>query len=257
MHQIYLSLLSSRLTIVPIPPNVTHILDIGTGTGEWAINMAETYQSAEIIGTDISAIQPKAVPSNVYFEIDDAQLDWEFSHQFDFIHIRGLAGAFDDWSTVYAQAFKFLKPGGYIEIIDHGPSVVPGLLQSPTVVALREAFQVACAVSGRPFNTDHLNPSILEAVGFTEVTTVENKMLLGGNVPPTDGSNDWKQKFGLVSFLESVESSVLRPLTRTAGWAVEDVKEAIETSKQQLAVLANQPEGGYTPVYFVVAKKPL
>ena len=83
MHQLYLSLLSSRLTMAPIPPSVTHILDIGTGTGEWAINMAENFQSAEVIGIDISAIQPKAVPSNVYFEIDDAQLEWTFSHQFD------------------------------------------------------------------------------------------------------------------------------------------------------------------------------
>ena len=34
------------------------VLDVGTGTGIWAIEMGDEYPSAEIIGTDLSATQP-------------------------------------------------------------------------------------------------------------------------------------------------------------------------------------------------------
>ena len=35
-----------------------HILDIGTGTGMWAIEMADEFPEAEIVGTDLSPTQP-------------------------------------------------------------------------------------------------------------------------------------------------------------------------------------------------------
>ncbi|CEI41933.1 unnamed protein product [Fusarium venenatum] len=34
------------------------ILDVGAGTGIWAIDVADEYPWAEVIGTDISAVQP-------------------------------------------------------------------------------------------------------------------------------------------------------------------------------------------------------
>lgn len=35
------------------------ILDLGTGTGLWAMDAADKYPSAEVIGTDLSPTQPK------------------------------------------------------------------------------------------------------------------------------------------------------------------------------------------------------
>ena len=51
------------------------------------------YPSAEVIGTDLSPIQPSWVPPNVHFQIDDCILDWTWpENYFDFIHIRNLYG---------------------------------------------------------------------------------------------------------------------------------------------------------------------
>ena len=40
-------------------------LDIGTGTGVWAMDFADEFPDCEIIGTDISPIQPRWVPPNL------------------------------------------------------------------------------------------------------------------------------------------------------------------------------------------------
>lgn len=41
IHHIYLLMLDDQLHLAPIAPNPTMILDVGTGTGIWAIDAAE------------------------------------------------------------------------------------------------------------------------------------------------------------------------------------------------------------------------
>jgi methylase of polypeptide subunit release factors len=48
------------------------VLDIATGTGTWAIEMADDYPEAQIIGTDLSPIQPYHVPPNLRFFVEDS-----------------------------------------------------------------------------------------------------------------------------------------------------------------------------------------
>ncbi|KAI8317091.1 Secondary metabolism regulator LAE1 [Colletotrichum sp. SAR11_240] len=80
-------------------------------------DFADTYPSAEVIGIDISPIQPSWIPPNVKFQIDDFELDWTFRENFfDFVHIRNLEAAVADWPKLYSQAFTHTKPGGYIEV---------------------------------------------------------------------------------------------------------------------------------------------
>lgn len=81
--------------------------------------MADEYPSAEVIGVDISPIQPSWVPPNLKFQIDDVQLDWTFDEDtFDFIHVRYMHGAIDDWGKLYRQMFHCLKPGGWFQHIE-------------------------------------------------------------------------------------------------------------------------------------------
>jgi methylase of polypeptide subunit release factors len=51
-HEIMLQLLGGKLHLAPID-TPQKILDIGTGTGIWAIDAADTYPSAEVVGTDL------------------------------------------------------------------------------------------------------------------------------------------------------------------------------------------------------------
>ncbi|KAF7555889.1 hypothetical protein G7Z17_g1826 [Cylindrodendrum hubeiense] len=118
-HEWLSIMLDDKLYAPPIGDNPQRILDVGTGTGIWAIDMADKFPSAEVIGTDISPTQPAWVPPNLSFQIDDAQLDWTFEPEsFDFIHVRYMHGAIDDWGKLYKQMFQFLKPGGWFQHIE-------------------------------------------------------------------------------------------------------------------------------------------
>jgi len=61
---------SNRNYFVPLS-NPKRILDIGTGTGQWAIEMGDEFPDVKIQGTDLSPIQPSPVPEDVHFFIDD------------------------------------------------------------------------------------------------------------------------------------------------------------------------------------------
>lgn len=50
--------MGNRLFLAPIGEEPGKILDVGTGTGIWAIEMGDDYPSAEILGTDLSPTQP-------------------------------------------------------------------------------------------------------------------------------------------------------------------------------------------------------
>jgi methylase of polypeptide subunit release factors len=56
-HHIF-CLLTGGLHLAPLT-SPQRILDLGTGTGLWAIDAADKYPTAEVIGTDLSPTQPK------------------------------------------------------------------------------------------------------------------------------------------------------------------------------------------------------
>ena len=59
LHSIYKKIFNDCLTSVPLH-NPTKILDVGTGTGEWVMDMGDQYPEADVIGTDIARIQDTA-----------------------------------------------------------------------------------------------------------------------------------------------------------------------------------------------------
>jgi SAM-dependent methyltransferase len=114
-HEIFLRLFDGELFLAPISPSPQNILDIGTGTGIWAIDMADKYPSAIVIGIDISPTQPNWGPPNCKFQADNANDDWTFTQQFDFIHCRQLFMAVEE-RRLFQQSFDALKEGGWLEI---------------------------------------------------------------------------------------------------------------------------------------------
>ncbi|BDD55388.1 hypothetical protein MAP00_000910 [Monascus purpureus] len=115
-HHIFRLIIGGDLYRAPIPPGVSRILDLGTGTGSWAIDVADEHPQAVVIGTDLSPIQPSWVPPNCKFEIDDFDSTWDYSQPFDFIHARNIEGSVKDYHRLFGQAMTYLRPGGWFEL---------------------------------------------------------------------------------------------------------------------------------------------
>lgn len=106
------------LYLAPIDhPN--RVLDLGTGTGIWAIEFANEHPESDVLGTDLSPIQPEYVPPNCRFEVDDAEDEWVFGSRFDLIHARFMCGSFSNFPAIFASCLDNLNPGGWIEFQDY------------------------------------------------------------------------------------------------------------------------------------------
>jgi ubiquinone/menaquinone biosynthesis C-methylase UbiE len=118
LHHIFTLILGGKLYDAPIHPPPQRVLDVGTGTGIWAIDFADENPGCEVLGTDLSPIQPTWVPANLKFYIDDAESEWVYGtdEHFDFIHVRTLSGAIGDWDKLTRQCYEHLQPGGWLEI---------------------------------------------------------------------------------------------------------------------------------------------
>ncbi|KAF0329586.1 methyltransferase domain-containing protein [Colletotrichum asianum] len=118
-HAMAVKAIGNRLYLAPLEKDrVQRILDIGTGIGIWAIEMADVFPNAEIIGNDLSAIQPGWVPSNVKFEIDDVESSWAGVEKYDYIFVRHMLVSIADWPKLVRNVFKYLNPGGWAEFQD-------------------------------------------------------------------------------------------------------------------------------------------
>lgn len=92
------------------------------------------------------------MPSNLHFEIKDAEEEWDFEQQFDLIHGRALVTCFTDPSHIVRQAYKSLAPGGYLELRD-GVMPMQYMVPPPKDCALvkwNEYMVAGAAKSGRP-----------------------------------------------------------------------------------------------------------
>jgi ubiquinone/menaquinone biosynthesis C-methylase UbiE len=105
------------------------ILDVGCGTGRWAMDLAAEFPRANVIGVDV-APPPLAEGAHA-----DAADNYTFvqgnvlerlpfaDNSFDFVHQRYLILAIpaSRWPQVIAELLRVTRPGGWVELIETTP----------------------------------------------------------------------------------------------------------------------------------------
>ncbi|KAF3900098.1 UMTA protein [Trichophyton interdigitale] len=227
-HHMFSLLLNGRLLLAPIDENIQTVLDLGTGTGIVRIpsDFADEYPSAEVIGTDLSPIQPAFVPPNLRFEIDDASEDWTFPEDhFDLIHIRALYGAISDWPKLYSQALKHLKPGAWFDQIEMSIEFRSddGTVTDDHVLAVwSRTFIEAGERIGKTFRIADLAKKYMDDAGFENVVETRFKLPVGGW-----GKDKQIKRLGQWNLLhceEGIEGWAMALLTRVMQWTYEEVQ---------------------------------
>ena len=170
VQHVWKLILRGELYRAPISKNIQRVLDIGTGTGIWAIEFADEFPSATVIASDLSPIQPPWVPPNAHFEIDDAEQTWDYREPFNYIHIRNMGAAIADWPNLCRQSMKNLKPGDWVEIQEHAIEMhsedgeVP-----PSTAEWLEKMEEAAKSFGKEMNVAKNVKGFLIDAGFEDV----------------------------------------------------------------------------------------
>ncbi|OJJ64179.1 hypothetical protein ASPSYDRAFT_84202 [Aspergillus sydowii CBS 593.65] len=227
--------LGGALYRAPIKSNAKNILDLGTGTGSWAIDMADLFPKAIITGTDLSPIQPKWIPPNCRFEIDDFELQWNFSYRFDLIHMRGIEGSVKDFDQLFKQAHNNLTPGGWFEICDFTVGVFSdddSAEKATNMQRWRELLIEASTKFGKLLGVANNYKQWMVDAGFQNVQEDIYK------VPFSPWAKDPKLKelgrYQQINMLESLEAYSLALMTRFLGWTVEDVNILLNEVRKEL-----------------------
>ncbi|KAH7006964.1 S-adenosyl-L-methionine-dependent methyltransferase [Ilyonectria destructans] len=256
-HNLFLLSFDNKLGLSPsnLPGSkVKRVLDLGTGTGIWAIDFGDEHPEAEIVGVDLSPIQPHFVPPNVRFLIDDIDEDMDYSEPFDYIHSRMMNFSVQNWTDYLRKIFQNLTPGGYVELqeMDGFYRSDDGTLTRGHAVSKWCDFVGEAAIKlGRPFeHTDKLG-GILEGAGFTDVVTTYYKWPT--NCWPKDKKYKEIGAWNNENATRVLESVSLAPFTRGLGWSSEEVNAFLVDVRKDL----NDPKiHAYSRICSVYGRKP-
>ncbi|RAH49795.1 class I SAM-dependent methyltransferase [Aspergillus brunneoviolaceus CBS 621.78] len=259
LHQLFKSVTGGELHRAPVlrpRHRPQRVLDVGTGTGVWALDIADAYPHAEIVGTDLSPIQPRYTPPNCSFIIDDAESDWAFPPEeaFDYVHGRSLGGSIADWPRFLQQAYQHVKPGGWVEIQEFETWIRSDDGTDQQAVRIHEYQRKLDEASRRFGKRMNIASSVrgwMQDAGFQHVTDDTYKCPLG----PWARNPHFKElgRMGKAAFFDTIEPYSLALLTRVMDYTYEQAQRYAQDVRHELV------HGSfhiYTLFHYVYGQKP-
>ncbi|KAJ6102202.1 hypothetical protein N7486_004629 [Penicillium sp. IBT 16267x] len=246
-------LLKGELYSAPIE-DPKRILDLGTGTGIWAIDFADENPGADVIGIDLSPIQPSWVPSNLRFQIDDFEEPWSYSHPFDYIHGRELEGAIRDHDKLFKRAFNNLTPNGWFEMAsmevttdsDDGTH-----LNARCLVESVKNLRASSISFGKDINSVITWKERFEKAGFINVR--EDIYKLPQSPWPKDPKLKELGRYHQLNMLEAMPPYTFALFTRVLGWTRAEIEAILAGVRYELKDLSNHL---YSRVHIVYGQRP-
>ncbi|KAK1981328.1 methyltransferase domain-containing protein [Colletotrichum cereale] len=221
---------------------MVRILDVGTGTGIWSMEMGDIFQQAEIIGNDLSAIQPPWVPPNVKFEIDDVESTWLHNEKFDYIFLRYMLVSINNWPKLVKNIYKLplvpnrnLNPGGWVEFheVDGEYYSDDGTYtKKHTVRQWNIQYVEACEMMGRTARPGPQLEGWVKDAGFQNITHQRFKIPIG----PWAKENHYRDigMLNLAQLLNGLEGFTLKLFCGFLGQTREEVLVLLAKVREEL-----------------------
>jgi ubiquinone/menaquinone biosynthesis C-methylase UbiE len=163
--------------------SIQRLLDVACGPGGWALEVAATHPTIEIMGIDISQTMIQYAQAqaharglaNAQFRVMDVTKPLEFPNaSFDLVNGRILTGFLQttEWPSLMRECARVLRPGGIIHFTEpeYGFTNSPALdqLTAWTGLALLRAGQ-CFSPQGRTFGTTPMLRLFLQAIGCQSI----------------------------------------------------------------------------------------
>ncbi|KAJ8522190.1 hypothetical protein ONZ45_g1217 [Pleurotus djamor] len=102
-----------RRALADLPDRQRRVVDLGSGTGKWVMEMGEEFPHAHVVGLDIVPIATMYPHENVDFEVRDIneRFAWD-DGTVDVIHARSISMAVHDFNEVLREVGRVLRPEG-------------------------------------------------------------------------------------------------------------------------------------------------
>jgi SAM-dependent methyltransferase len=230
---------------------ITHpraILDVGTGTGIWAMDAADAHPDTVVIGTDLSPIQPSFVPPNLTFEIADADEEWTFAQKFDLVHTRIMNdSSLRSWPHFFDEAFRALNPGGWVECqeVDYNRQSDDNTIPPDSRLSFWEReWTRGMEMTGLGgYCRPELVMQQMQNAGFVNVVCRRFKLPVGPW--PRDEALRQAGLFGLVNVLEGLQGLSLKIFTELLHYSLDDLEALLVECRQEVR---DRTVHGYWPV---------
>ncbi|KAI9282109.1 S-adenosyl-L-methionine-dependent methyltransferase [Umbelopsis sp. AD052] len=165
-----LSVKSSSAASTSEQPSLSIILDIGTGHGDWAYEVASTYPKSKIIALDLNPPHaPATILNNLVFKHIDITQRWDIEdNSVDFVFQRDMNRVLlkSNWDHILREMYRVTQPGGVLEILE---SEFFHHNAGPVQAHADEFFKAQCEHIGRDCDlADHLAADLIN-VGFINV----------------------------------------------------------------------------------------
>ncbi|KZT21552.1 S-adenosyl-L-methionine-dependent methyltransferase [Neolentinus lepideus HHB14362 ss-1] len=180
-HRVLIRALGNRLVLAPTTvKSGDHVLDCGTGSGIWALDLAKEVPSdVHIQGIDIETrLFPTTKPDNAEFAAATAtNLPEGWANKFALVNQRLLIAALksSEWPVVLGEIHRSLAPGGWVQLLEakrwgaEGPHSVKHRALLELLFSSRQLL-IDCSVQ---------LPKMLEETGYKNVRVEEYKLPAG------------------------------------------------------------------------------
>ncbi|KAG4427140.1 hypothetical protein IFR05_017377, partial [Cadophora sp. M221] len=179
MYKLVKGVQRGRLHMAPIQGNPQRIICIGDGFGEHANNMGMQYPSARVYVIEKLPLEWRE--GNVFVCDDNVEEAWSLEdNSTNFIHVGCLMQSFTNHSHVFKEAFRVLKPGGYLEVVElHNVQYKNGEVLKNDYFDYVKELRLALGQEGRDFDAVLRVKPNLHQVGFNNIEDEVVSMPIG------------------------------------------------------------------------------